>query len=250
MIGKPKPLCNNCENYGHLFYNCKRPITSLGVICYRIRQGVVEYLLIQRKDSLGYVDFLRGKYNEYNEYHLKNIIQEMTDYEIDQILNHNYETLWTKLWNEKNIPFDLRHKEKMLFVLKHKAYLFRKSGWVLPEWGFPKGRRNYKEKDVECALREFSEETGYLKQHIVLMHNLVPFEEVFTGSNLKSYKHKYYLGFMPFTLYRAKFQKSEIGNMKWCTYDECVLFIRPYNVEKLYVIKCVNELIKNSNIII
>jgi hypothetical protein len=83
-----------------------------------------------------------------------------------------------------------------------------------------------------------------------LMHNLVPFEEVFTGSNLKSYKHKYYLGFMPFTLYRAKFQKSEIGNMKWCTYDECVLFIRPYNIEKLYVIKCVNELIKNSNIII
>jgi len=83
MIGKP--LCNNCENYGHLFYNCKRPITSLGVICYRIREGVVEYLLIQRKDSLGYVDFLRGKYNEYNEYHLKNIIQEMTDYEIDQI---------------------------------------------------------------------------------------------------------------------------------------------------------------------
>jgi 8-oxo-dGTP pyrophosphatase MutT (NUDIX family) len=212
----------------------------------------VEYLLIQRKDTLGYVDFLRGKYNEYNDYHLKNIIKEMTDYEIDQIINYSYEQLWSKLWNGKNIPYDVRHKEKMLFVLKNKPYLFKKSGWTLPEWGFPKGRRNYKEKDVECALREFSEETGYLKQHVVLMNNLMPFEEVFTGSNLKSYKHKYYIGFMPYdnTLYKAKFQKSEIGNMKWCSYEQCVSLIRDYNIEKLYVIKCVNELIKNSNIII
>lgn len=250
MIGKP--LCNNCENYGHYFFNCKRPITSLGVICYRDNNGVIEFLLIQRKDTLGYVDFLRGKYNEHNDYHLKNIIKEMTDYEIDQLLNYSYEELWSKLWNSPNEPFEMRHKEKMVYVLKHKRDLFKKSGWALPEWGFPKGRRNYREKDIDCALREFREETGYPSDSLIMMNNLIPFEEVFTGSNLKSYKHKYYLGRMPYsrTLYRAKFQRSEIGNMKWCSYEECLLRIRAYNIEKLQVIKCVNELIKNSNIII
>ena len=35
--------------------------------------------------------------------------------------------------------------------------------WKTPEWGFPKGRRNYQENDLACALREFQEETGYIK---------------------------------------------------------------------------------------
>ena len=29
-----------------------------------------------------------------------------------------------------------------------------------PEWGFPKGRRNMHESDLDCAKREFEEETG------------------------------------------------------------------------------------------
>ena len=53
--------------------------------------------------------------------------------------------------------------------------------WVEPEWGFPKGRRNFMEKDYECALREFSEETGYDTNIIKNVNNLLPFEEIFTG---------------------------------------------------------------------
>ena len=28
-------FCNNCGNYGHVFYQCKRPITSIGIIAFR-----------------------------------------------------------------------------------------------------------------------------------------------------------------------------------------------------------------------
>ena len=31
--------------------------------------------------------------------------------------------------------------------------------WYEPEWGIPKGRRHFKESDVDCSIREFSEET-------------------------------------------------------------------------------------------
>ena len=83
-----KILCNNCGNNVHLFYNCRKPITSFGILCYRINlQNEIEYLLVQRKDSLGYVDLLRGKYNETNDFQLKNIINEMTREEQYNILN-------------------------------------------------------------------------------------------------------------------------------------------------------------------
>ena len=69
--------------------------------------------------------------------------------------------------------------------------------WKEPEWGFPTGRRNYQEKDYECALRETMEETGYPVHEMKNVKNILPYEEIFLGSNYKSYKHKYYLIFPP-----------------------------------------------------
>ena len=57
------------------------------------------------------------------------------------------------------------------------------TNWIDAEWGFPKGRRNYQEKDLTCALREFEEETGYNKSSVNIVQNIIPYEEVFTGSN-------------------------------------------------------------------
>ena len=38
------------------------------------------------------------------------------------------------------------------------------TNWLTPEWGFPKGRRNYQETDITCAYREFNEETGFYER--------------------------------------------------------------------------------------
>ena len=180
-MDQSKHLCNNCGCYGHIFYNCKKPITSFGIVCYRVSDKI-EYLLIQRKDSLGYVDFLRGKYNENNNHQLKNIIYEMTDKEKYNILNKSYKELWDELWNKVNDHYDFKNEEKFNFIKKNKPQLFNNNiHWDEPEWGFPKGRSNYKEKDLECALREFEEETGIQKASLTIIKNLNPFEEIFNG---------------------------------------------------------------------
>ena len=116
--------------------------------------------------------------------------------------------------------------------------------WEEPEWGFAKGRRNYQEKDINCALREFQEETGYSKNSVNILQNVIPFEEIFTGSNYKSYKHCYYIAHINSqTKPISNFQRTEVSKLEWKTFVEALDIIRPYNLEKISVLSRVDELL-------
>ena len=255
-------FCNNCGKHGHLFHQCKNPITSIGVIVFNNDdRNDIEYLMIRRKDSLGYVDFMRGKYPLFNKRYLLNIISEMTNDEKNKLLNNEFDDLWQELWGdyigvqyrgEEKISREKFNSLKIGISLSHDEYNLESLiklcnvTWIDPEWGFAKGRRNYQEKDLNCALREFEEETGYNKNSLKLIQNILPLEEIFTGSNYKSYKHKYYIAQMrkdtrPITNY----QKSEVSKVEWISYNDCLKIIRPYNLEKIDVLKNVNDIIKN-----
>ena len=39
------------------------------------------------------------------------------------------------------------------------------------------------------------------------------------------------------------FQKSEIGDLKWLTYQECMSYIRDYNYEKKQMLTKINNII-------
>lgn len=253
-------FCNNCRNIGHSFHQCKYPITSVGLIVFtKTDDNQPRYLMIRRKDSIGYVEFMRGKYPMYNKLYLQNIISEMTLEEKDKILNNNFDTLWKELWGdnlgiqyrgEENVARDKFESVKLSINLGSEHYSFKTlvdecpTKWTETEWGFPKGRHNNQEKDLLCALREFEEETGYMRYTVKLVQNLIPFEEIFTGSNYKSYKHKYYLGFIEKVVENLNsFQKTEVSKMEWKTYDEAIQLIRPYNLEKINVLTRVNTLL-------
>jgi 8-oxo-dGTP pyrophosphatase MutT (NUDIX family) len=246
-------FCNNCGIKGHIFYQCKQPITSVGIIVYRNNlDGIREYLLIRRKDTIGYVEFMRGKYNIYSKIYLSNIISEMTMEEKQRILTNDFDTLWKNLWGD-DINTQYRGEEK---ISREKFESLRygistngndysletlinesASQWTETEWGFPKGRHNNQEKDLLCALREFEEETGYSRLAIDIVQNLVPFEEIFTGSNYKSYKHKYYVAFMEkANENQMNYQDTEVSKMDWKPFDEAIQLIRSYNLEKKEVL--------------
>jgi 8-oxo-dGTP pyrophosphatase MutT (NUDIX family) len=123
-----------------------------------------------------------------------------------------------------------------------------KTEWNETEWEFPKGRRNNKEKDLECALREFEEETGISKNKISVIENILPFEEIFIGTNHKSYKHKYFLAFMEEENEEMEdlehYQVTEVSKIEWKTIDKCVESIRPYNLEKKKLITNINKVLE------
>ncbi len=253
-------FCNNCGKYGHSYHQCKLPIISSGIILVCNINNKLYYLMIRRKDTLGYVDFLRGRYNDSNLYHLKNIINEMTNTEKQNLLNREFKDLWNNLWSinsTQNTQYKIEEKtsKKKLEKLKSDKLLEKlikecKGNWEEPEWGFPKGRRNYLEKDIDCAIREFEEETGINKNEIDLVLNIVPYEETFMGSNFKSYKHKYFIAFKKDNQINIpnNFQKTEVSKIDWCTYEECLQKIRPYNLEKRDILTKINNVLNNYSI--
>jgi len=213
--------------------------------------------MICRKDSLGYVDFLRGKYSLYDTNYLQNLINEMTLEEKKRILTCDFHDLWNNLWGvsqPRQYHDESRDSFEKFQEIKgklKKLVAASTTNWVFPEWGFPKGRRNYQENDLICALREFQEETGYIKTNLRIIRNLMPFEEIFLGSNMKSYKHKYFLAFMDAKINNStNFQKSEVSQMGWFTLDECYNKIRPYNLEKKEVLKNIDKVLHRYRFII
>lgn len=390
--------CNNCGKNGHMFHQCKSPITSYGIIAFREHPESFarEYLMICRKDTLGFVDFMRGKYSIYNKEYISNMIKQMTNDEKMRLITDSFSKLWDDLWGTvastsassrcqyiftglsggdfrtiptaeqercniavqdprpDNVKFLQRnqsefisevdgverltgpirvntrtlpegrcesvgvriltaqepqasegvssqvntntnanieectrfmcdilpsvrkysgnmsdrdpykaeeHTSKSKFEsLKSGVYtkndyynleeLIRTTDckWAEAEWGFPKGRRNYQEKDIDCAIREFCEETGYNMNKMIPLKNIQPFEEIFTGSNYKSYKHKYYVTYMKYedTLSSRDLQVSEVSESKWMSFKECDAAIRDYNVEKKRLLAAVEKMLSDN----
>lgn len=252
-------ICNNCGKSGHFFYQCKLPIISYGIVAFNVENEKISFLMIRRKNTFGYIDFIRGKYSPLNEEHVQNIVDEMSVTEKKSILNESFPELWKKMWGE---TINVQHKNEEILsgkkfamitngmVIDNKVISLENivnsstSNWEETEWEFPKGRRNFDENDLTCALREFEEETGVKKTDIQLIENILPFEETFIGTNFKSYKHKYFLAYMKNTGNVFNYQETEVSKIEWKTYDECLQCIRPYNLEKKYLIEKIYKVIR------
>ena len=235
-MNKNTSVCNNCGKQGHMFNQCKLPIISYGIIVFRSSSEGIQFLMIRRKDSFGYIDFIRGKYSLNNIQQIQNIIDEMSLDEKNRIITLPFDILWNEMWGISNNNIQYKSEE---FSSKKKFELLReginvnlndeiitlkdivetsKTSWNETEWEFPKGRRNQKEKDLDCALREFEEETGISRTNIKLIENILPFEEMFIGSNHKSYKHKYFLAIIDDKLNCIvddfnNYQKTEVSKL-------------------------------------
>jgi len=204
----------------------------------------LQFLLIQRKDSLSFIEFIRGKYNLIDEKFICTLIHNMTVSEQQRLRTHSFEQIWQDMWGNisklQSHRNDYKKSEERFLILKpvlDKWIDEHPSPWKEPEWGFPKGRRNSFEKDIHCAIREFVEETGLEDHEFTMVHNTKSIVESYVGSNQVRYCHKYYLAICkPNTEVRVNHDNlhmvREIGDIRWLSFQDAFDKIRPGNIEK------------------
>lgn len=259
---KQYDFCNNCGKGGHTFSQCKMPVTSNGIIAIRKNNELIEYLTICRRDTLGFVDLIRGKYTLNNYSYLKNIFSEMTNVEKELLRTKTFTELWNGLWggfagpqykSEERISSEKFQALKSGVCIDGNIITMETLldetgiGWQEPEWGFPKGRRSHQERDMACAIREFEEETGYSSDLFQVINNVGPIDEIFTGSNFKSYKHRYFLVLANNndTLHnKNSHQQTEVSKISWLSYDDCIKKFRPYNKERIAMLSKLDQALK------
>lgn len=241
---QPVMYCNNCGGKGHLFRTCKDPVLSCGILLIDkpslpVVASDVNVLMIRRKDSMSFAEFIRGKYDPSDTEYISVLVKNMTLKEQASIASEPFETLWRQLWGDDRTSADfLPSRERYNKLDRVKLMRDNLSEYIEPEWGFPKGRRMRGETDLACAVREFGEETNVPRESYVVLKNIV-LEETFVGLNHVQYKHLYFVallkepGMINLTQRFTPMQRREISGIAWKTMDEAEALIRPHHIERL-----------------
>jgi ADP-ribose pyrophosphatase YjhB (NUDIX family) len=265
--------CINCGLSGHTSKTCNYPITSYGIILYKIDDvGELGYLMIQKKDSMAYVDFIRGKYVPNDLTYLYTMFNNMTKTEHEKIRSTPFEILWRDLWNNSYKLISNRD-----YIVAYQQFEFMKNGFKLrllngekeiikldilldksqptyaeSEWEFPKGRRFANEGDLQCAIREFYEETLVNTCDILIVNNK-PYVEIYTGTNNIRYRNVYFLAKYSGDMNNVisvdetnHKQIQEVKDIRWYSLDECVKKMRHIYKERIGIIKRIHKLVMNN----
>lgn len=230
--------------------------------------------MVRRKHSLGFMEFIRGRYKVENIDGIIDIFKLMVKKEIEFIGQaKTFDELWNDVWiNDINNDYHsneyyvAKEKYDKLLVadgdaLNLKFYVDNvKPLYSTPEWGLPKGRRNNGESNIQCALREFEEETNMGRDEILVFDNIPPLVEEFIGSNKVDYRHVYFLAISygdcnPEIDESNPIQYAEIGDIGAMDYEKAMELIRSYQTgrKKLindaysYVISCMLKISNNND---
>jgi len=252
--------CNNCGVEGHLYRDCKLPVLSYGVIIFNNEKKI---LMLQRKDSIAYIEFIRGKYELNNLDYIIKLLNSCTIKERDKLKSNTFDILWNTLWFIDDHTVNQTNRMKKEYLKSKNSFeelslnntlneLINKcsKSYITPEWEFPKGRRSHKESNIKCAIREFEEETDLHSNEYMLVDNVAPISEAYIGSNGVRYKHIYYYaiykGDRDLSINKDKYEQfSEIGDIRWFTPEECYKRIRPENPTKNDIIRTVYDFMMN-----
>lgn len=217
----------------------------------------ITFLMISRKHSLGYVEFVRGRYKVERPTQVSYLFKLMTPDEIKKIgksqeMDDGFEYLWQDLWGVKanHAPLEVNKKEaRAKYAILNNIgvdgpeigldYLVKevKAKFEIDEWGFPKGRRHRNELEKDCAIREFMEESGYTKSDFKIIDQIRPITEEFYGTNGVKYRHIYYIAELVSHKKPIKdsieSQVDEVGDITFMNLNTATQTIRPYHREKI-----------------
>ncbi len=202
----------------------------------------IKFLLVKRRNSLNYIDFIRGKY-EINDFKsIINMAGYMSKDEVELIKTNNFNKLWGDLWlknaYKKKYLNEMRISNEKFNYLKSINFLEKlTSEYSSTEWEIPKGGKKQNETHIQCGMRELKEETSLDESKYKIIKCIDPIHDVFMGTNNIEYRHIFYTAlFNNNALCDIEHSNNEIDSVKWCSLSEINNIIRPYNNSKVKIL--------------
>lgn len=233
----------------HMF----KPIykTSYGIALCRYnkeKNNQPEILMIKKRYTYHYFSFVLGHYKKYNNKQLQYLFNNMTFGEKVDILSMKFHTMWYRIWfwdPENSNTYDKKRNQG--FIIDPKCYAKKKAKFenifsrdggkrlmrlinnstnsVTP-WEIPKGSANPDEKDLDCARREFEEETNIYSDKYSILWNVKPIKSSHKDDNI-IYNSVYYLAsfdtsslWKPKVKFETNDQMVEIEQVQWVALSE------------------------------
>lgn len=230
-------------------------ITSYGLVTFCMVEGEPKFLLYQRRDNYEYVDLVRG--NWHTEKKFGDLFISLTFEERERLRLYTFGELWKDLWVGDVRTEGYIKAEKKYNAMKHKISEYMLKGipskYSEPPWGFPKGRKSYgKESEVECAIREFAEETK-MSIDDVYIWDIKPYQETYKGTDGKIYGTYYYLAESQYEMpikkiklhgsIREETVSEEAAEVVWVGFEEAC---RKLDIRKQLILRKVISLIKSN----
>lgn len=225
-------------------------IRSYGIILIKDKN----ILMLNRRNSIYYIEFIMGKYSLDNIKSVELIFSRMTSNEKYNIFNKSFDYLWTDLWGYKNKSKNLYKYNKgfkKYQILKKNDLLLKRLCNIKiyedTEWEFSKGRKNIDEINIDCAIRELKEETNIDIKKYDLIKNILPIIEEYVSTNNVIYRICYYIGIYNDILSNTNINNDEVNEVKWIDINKTYKYIRDYNKSKIDVINKVKSIIESYN---
>jgi hypothetical protein len=216
---------------------------SCGVIAYAVVDGVARFLITKKRNTYEYISILRGHWKDLSQ--LKKLFGCCSRKEQQLLLKFDFDVLWKDLWiypqssgcvgvsplETKLVLAKLKKRFFQLQALRPKLEEVTTHGHCI--WEFPKGRKDTpSESDLECALREFQEETKISSRHLTppIRTRVV---EQHRGSDQVQYKTLYFVipidrVVMPTNAVHTRLRSTlseEAKVCQWATLEECRLLL-------------------------
>lgn len=198
----------------------------------------ISFLMVMRKHTYGYIAFVSGDYNISNYTYISFLFNQMVQSEIQKIATNTFDFIWSDVWGKKSENNEARRRSEDKYRQLINGRITLKDlirtavpKYDCPDWGIPKGRRMGTETDLECAQREFYEETGYSSNDYILLNNIAPYIENIIGNNGIKYRYVYYVALLtsqnkPFYNKPDGYMNYEVGDIGFFSFDTSIQKIR------------------------
>ena len=193
-------------------------IYSYGIIAHTSIRNTCMILLIQRRDTYAFIDFMLGRSVN---------IENMCYDETQRLLKYNFNEVFKDFMLDRRYSKFQYNKSKIFYETHiNEVRDFKDVVYTEQPWGFPKGRPLKNEKYIDTAKREFYEEVRLNVNNI----SSDSIEERYVGDDDKEYGACYYTSYFdsPVKIDYMKIKgirttvSNEVLNAEWLPIEEAM----------------------------